>query len=285
MALSIVTSFDKEELNHALVMIKSFSDNYFEENEDISLFCFVDEEIEKNKQEILNRIHVHKNIHIDFVVSKNWIDVKSDIKNSCLLKNKVWHKFFISSELKDCDNIIYVSPNSLFLRDVTPLLKYKPSNKFAARIDNFGWNEVVFSTQDRVYYETDVFYTSLSFWREKNIEKWVVDYLNFTKINPMNMDQDLFNIFFDKDMTALPYHFCYGSRMNTELYFGWQLKNPLVISFSGRDCPWIKKENYHHLEILWNNYHHRVIREEKVEKSIRFENTEMRYIMKAIPTL
>ena len=247
--MNLVTSFDERSYNHAVIMVKSFFKNY-KDQEKINLFCFVNEDLLSQESEFYGLINETNRLSLKFLVSKRWSNEIKDKKT--MLSDIVWQKLFIASELKDINNALYITPNSMFQKDVSTFLKYNYFGKIAGVIDNYGMNEIIFNTPDSVYYWYDVMYVDLEFWRDSNFEDWVVSYTNNLLINTINKENDALNIFFKELSSAIPYTFGYMAKFKDEPRFEEILVNPSLVVFGGKNKPWTN-HNYNSYEMLWRD--------------------------------
>lgn len=256
--MNLVTSFDERSYNHAVIMIKSFFKNY-KNQEKINLFCFVNEDLLSQESEFFSLIDEKDRLSLKFIVSKRW---SKEVNNkNAILSDIVWQKLFIASELTDIKNVLYITPNSMFQKDVDTFLKYNYFGKIAGVIDNYGMNEIIFNTPDSVYYWYDVMYADLEFWRESNFEDWVINYSKNLLINTINKENDALNIFFKKYAKPLPYHFGYMARIKDEPRFSELLSHPSLVVFGGKNKPWTD-HNYNNYEISWRNQYRAIFGED-----------------------
>lgn len=266
--INVATSFNNNNFRNAIVMVNSLLNNY-SSNEKITMYCFVTDDILNKKEEFISFLEKKEILNLQFLQSKSW---KQQVENgNKILSNPVWHKLFISSELKDISKVLYISPNSLFQRDADVLLSYKYFGKIGGIIDHYAMNETIFENSNYIYYWYDTMYADLNEWRSLKFENWVIEYSNSLKINTINKENDALNIFFRKYSRALPYYFGFPVRMQTESYYNWVLSSPINISFRGEYRPWTAHQ-HHPYEIFWRNEYYKIFNEiPPLQKTLRNE--------------
>jgi lipopolysaccharide biosynthesis glycosyltransferase len=157
-------------------------------------------------------------------------------------------RIFIASTLNEYDEVIYLDPDILVLRDVDPLLNYPLRNKFLAVYDPDFINVRVFGTCDIPYFNNGVFITSLSYWRDHDIEGQMVRWL--LEHGPTEcIEQDLMNRFLIDVWSPLPMSF--NSSPFSTARNDYTLTTPLIFHFVGPSKPWHQKRTTLKHEGAW----------------------------------
>lgn len=235
---SIVTSFDDNYFDYAAVMVKSFSNNYHE-NEVLKFTCLVPKESLHREEEFINLIKT-KSLKIEFVNAESFNSFQSSGKayESRYISNNMYHRLFIGSILKEFSKAIYIDPDALILRDVKPLLNYKTQLPLAAVVEYTDMAIKDLGTEDIPYFNNGVFIADLNFWRDKQIEKKLVEWLliNEKKDCP---DQSAMNEIFKYLWTPLPINFnLLAFKLFEDKTLEKNFNNPLIVHFVGPFKPW-----------------------------------------------
>jgi lipopolysaccharide biosynthesis glycosyltransferase len=242
----IVTSFDENYIEYSKVMVKTLSDNYLSQDV-LDLYCLVpdyliDKEHTNKKSLSLN------NINIFFKSSLKFKDL--NVQKSEWFTKNAWHRIFISSVCLDYDRAIYIDPDCMVLRDISPLLTYPNHNPFIGLIqDDFSkHSQIAFGSPDIPYINDGVFITNLNFWRDNDVENKMITYIKENGQTKF-IEQDVISIFMQPFVSPMPPTFNFFVD-KLELYEN--TPNPMIVHFNGKNKPWLSGwDNKYH--IMWKN--------------------------------
>lgn len=243
----IVTSFDENYIDYSKVMIKTLSDNYNGEKS-LILYCLVPDYLMDKENLFKESFNGLNNINIYF---KSSLEFKNmDLRESKWFTKNAWHRMFISSICKEYDRAIYIDPDCMVMRDISPILNYPNYNPFIALVqDDFSkHSEIVFGSPDIPYINDGVFITDLNFWRANDIESKMINYVK-EKGQTKFIEQDVISIFMQPFISPLPVTFNFFVD-KIELYEN--TPSPLIVHFNGPNKPWLSNSDniYHN---LWND--------------------------------
>lgn len=237
MKTAVVTSFDENYFEYSMVMLKSLSQNYFCQDP-LDVICLVPENLLTKEEIYTQRLHA-ANLKISFRTSQQYEDL---VRGGRYTFNEVPHvtqnamqRLFLSSTLHDYEKAIYLDPDTIILRDVTPLLEYPMYNHLMALQEPDHMNLRTFKTLDRPYFNNGVFITDLRYWRRSGLEETMLAWL---KVNDPTecIEQDLMNRFMIDVWSPLPQSFNYFDQNGDQLIDG---HGPLVVHFIGEGKPWV----------------------------------------------
>ena len=238
---SIVTSFDENYMEYAKVMVKTLSENY-NGLDRLSLYCLVPDYLIDKEKEFVSSLDV-TNLNISFKCSEKLKDL--DVYNSGWFTKNAWHRLFLASVLPEEQRIVYIDPDCMVLRDISPLLNYPMYSSFVAcPQDDFSKHcEVSFGSPDIPYINDGVFITDLNFWRENDMESKMLSYLSKNGQTEF-VDQDIISISMLPFISPLPVTFNFiVARL--ELYNN--TPSPMIVHFNGPEKPWkFNIENIYH---------------------------------------
>jgi len=238
MRTTVVTSFDEKYFTYASVMLKTFSENY-SGTEQITVHCLVPSSLLGAESRMLDITGNLGNVSIKFITSELYEDFSKNSKTNLVnpwITNNAWHRVFMGSMLLDFDKAIYIDPDTVILRDVSPLFNFKLINKIAAYCDP-GKISSGAQSVDTPYFNDGVFITDLNFWREIDIANSVIPYVEQVGVTE-HIEQDMLNTFLSDHLAPLPYTF------NTPSWFGNTdvmprvIEDPLIVHFFGPHKPW-----------------------------------------------
>lgn len=259
---AIVTSFDGNYFEYSMVLAKSFADNYNGERL-LDFICLVPEELVPREREYIERVDAASKLRISFRSSSSYEALVStgsyDFPLIPYITRNAMQRIFISSTLNEYDEVIYLDPDILVLRDVDPLLTYPLRNKLLAMYDPDFINVRVFGTCDIPYFNNGVFITSLSYWRDHDIEGKMVRWL--LEHGPTEcIEQDLMNRFLIDVWSPLPMSF--NSSPFSTARNDYTLTDPLIFHFVGPAKPWAQRRTTLKHEGAW----HKVFKSIKEDK-------------------
>lgn len=238
----VVTSFDENYMPYARCLIKSFSDNYNNE-EAIEFYCLVPEHLLKDEVAFKNSFPIKDKVVVSFKSSEQYNEL---VRSGVMYKTEwfsfsAWHRMFVDSVCKGFDKVIYLDPDIIINRDVSPLLDYPLYNKFAALIqDDFSTHCLeTYGTYDHPYINDGVFIADLNHWSEYDLTGKMVEHM-VNKTPTKFIEQDIFSLHVQPFLQPLPISFNFFP-YKEELY--GSIGEPLVIHFNGSIKPWHGKNN------------------------------------------
>jgi lipopolysaccharide biosynthesis glycosyltransferase len=241
MKTAIVTSFDDNYLTYSRVAIKTLGLNYHGEPA-LDVVCLVPESLLSMQQAYSDSLG-QANLNIIFKTSSKFLDLVSE--GSAIEVNywtsNAYQRIFIGSTLPEYDEVIYIDPDTIFLRDIQPLLDYTSNSPFMAVIETVDSSKKVFGKEDIPHFNSGVFKTDLSFWRSEDIETKVVDWIR-QATTVVYADQDSLNAILMKYLSPMPFSFNFFEYiLENNMLMAREYDNPLIVHFVGADKPWKEK--------------------------------------------
>jgi lipopolysaccharide biosynthesis glycosyltransferase len=250
MKTAVFTSFDENYAEYALVMVKTFCENYH--GEPIDLYCLTPESIHSLEETYRNMCGNPKNVNIIFATSKGQKEIDQKITNEDIeisyITTQCFHRIFIADEFPEIDIAIYIDPDTIILRDVQPLIDYPLASPIVAKAEAANPDKESVIGPDKVYFNNGVYKTDLGFWRENKISDRMMSHIASNGISTYP-EQDLMNIFLWDHVSELPINFNMFAWLRTEGFFRATVPNPLIVHFVGPAKPWKK----HDVEKEWND--------------------------------
>jgi lipopolysaccharide biosynthesis glycosyltransferase len=194
----VVTSFDANYLQYSYVFVKTLSENYHGSTV-LDLYCLVPEDVLGMENIFVENLGDVSNLNIKFICSDKFSKFSANerVSGSEWISKNAWHRIFIPSLCKDFDRVVYIDSDTMIMRDVSPLINFNLTNKFAAFIENnFNSAERVFEDQDRVYFNAGVFVADLNYWRSLGLEEKMINDVLLHGVTLM-LEQDRLNIAFN----------------------------------------------------------------------------------------
>lgn len=250
---AIVTSFDGNYFEYSMVLAKSFADNYNGERV-LDFICLVPLDLMDREREYIQRVGAADKLRIEFRSSTSYEELVADGKYDFSLvpyiTRNAMQRIFIASTLNEYDEVIYIDPDTVVVRDVDPLLNYPLRNKFIALYDPDFMNVRTFGTCDLPYFNNGVFITSLSYWRDQDLEGQMVRWL--LEHGPTEcIEQDLMNRFLVDIWAPLPQSFnCSPHVLARNDY---TLTTPLIIHYVGPAKPWQTRRTALKYDGIWRS--------------------------------
>lgn len=289
----IVLASDNRYVQHCAVVITSIIENNI--NEDV-VFYILTEGIDENNKEKLHSVEKKygKTIFIRIVPS----DIVKGLPMPSYMSDHIsiatYYRLFAASLLPDTlDKIIYLDSDIVVRQRISdlwniemgdsPLAAVYQANEWA---DNNGtWERLNISREDG-YFNAGVLMINLKYWREQNVQKKLLNYIEkyYEKIH--SHDQDTLNavlgsktISLNCKWNLLPFFFedytrySFPQKANLEL-INDAIKNPAIVHFVYKPKPWeagcsnpFRSEYYKYLSLTpWRGYHHK----RDLRKSIKY---------------
>lgn len=252
---AIVTSFDKNYLVPSMVFMKSLSNNY-SGIENLDVICLVPPELLNKSNEYSKNLNIH-NLNIQFRCSDKFIAMiqNGNAHESDYISNHCNHRIFLGSLLHDYDKAIYIDPDTVILRDISPVLDYPLRNKLLAVVEYSSMNVKSFNDQDRPYFNNGIFIADLNYWRESGAED-KMDYFTKTYGPTLCPEQDAMNYAFIDVWSPLPFSFnSFHTYMESMEHFAKENDNPIIVHFIGPSKPWTNKFRNTKWERVWHGYY------------------------------
>lgn len=253
----VVTSFDANYLQYSYVFVKTLSENYHG-NTALELYCLVPEDVLSMEKMFVENLGDVSNLNIKFVCSDSFSRFSSnkEVSGYEWISKNAWHRIFIPSICKDFDKVVYIDSDTMIARDISPLINFNLTNKFAAFIENnFNSAHRLFGDQDRIYFNAGVFVADLNYWRSLNLEEKITKEVLSEGVTLM-LEQDRLNLAFNGVFQPLPITFNYPAYYEDS----WQvaITNPLVIHFLGPNKPWKAESTTLPLAVKWREKHYEI---------------------------
>jgi lipopolysaccharide biosynthesis glycosyltransferase len=251
MKTAIVTSFDKNYMKVASVLIKSL-DEFTTSSTVLDIICLVPDDIVNMEADYVDSLGGLKSVQIKFRSSSryrslvNSVDFNFD-KVPHITENAM-QRLFLASTLHDYDKAIYIDPDAIAVRDIAPILNYPLYNKLVAWIEHNNVESMVFDEPDRAYFNNGVFITDLNYWRSAGIEQKMVDWA-LENGPTICADQDLMNRFLLDVLAPMPITFNFPEAL--EFYHGEAYPNPVIVHFVGPKKPWLPNSRGSKWSQLW----------------------------------
>lgn len=238
-----------------MVLAKTFADNY-NGADPLDFICLVPLDLLDREREYIETVNVHEKLRIQFRSSQKFEDLVSNGRYNFdrleHITSNAMQRIFLASTLHEYDEVIYLDPDTMVLRDVQPLLSYKLFNKIVAMPEPKNPSPQ-FGSPDVPYFNNGVFITDLRFWRDGQLEEKMVEYLTTTDELPDCIEQDAMNREFKAAWAPMSSSFNFWAEFATYgLYAGI---DPLVVHFIGPYKPWINFSDITDLETAWRKFY------------------------------
>lgn len=246
MTATIATSFDENYLKVAGVFLKTLANNT---SSTVNVVCLVPKDI-MHLQESYVKFVGESKLNIEFRYSEAYEDL---VKNNNFNFDRFDHitqnamqRVFLASTLHEYDRVVYIDPDTIITRDISPILDYPVINGIAAVVEYNNVESMVFGTSDRPYFNNGIFITNLSYWRDNQIEEKMLSWA-LSHEPTMCLEQDLMNRFLFDAWSPLPITFNFAE----VLQFSYEsvYANPLIVHFVGPRKPWLENS----LKTKWSD--------------------------------
>ena len=256
----LVTSFDANYVNQSLIALHSFLSHTEEINFDIA--CIVSKDIlglEKSYSEKLG--HEVRFIHsdeVDKLVEKGLAIADHGVPVHC------YQRIFIGTLFKDYDKCIYLDPDTITLRNTSPLLKYPDRAPIMAVMEDLKQSKIIFDDEDRPYFNNGVMIIDLNFWRSFDVEKKLIQWLE--DFGPtITQEQDAMNAVLLDWWHPLPVNFnTFEFMLYMNAFYNQYHDNPMVIHYIGPVKPWTKEKRLYKYTEVWYDYYKKMFGEDYV---------------------
>lgn len=243
MARCLATSFDKNYMKYACVMLQSFADSY---KKQIDVVCMVPSEMANSKceAEIASAIDApHLSIkcrsserYEELIQSRDWERVANPhASNAALLK------VFVSSICREYDSVAYIDPDCLIRKDPTNFIEHELYGKKIVAYAEHGFGaDRDLKMPERAYFNNGVFVTDLNYWRDAKVEDQIVTWMLENETGPL-IEQTAMNfVLYEEWFPMSPNFNCRDSRLSEHsLYY----LDPTIVHFLGPIKPWIADPN------------------------------------------
>lgn len=249
----LVISTDVYFVDYAKTLLKSVSANYSGANK-LKVFVLSPEDIHYRAADF-----VFPNLDIEFTYPENVRQHEESGFVDKMYKNKQYtgtslYRYFVGSVCVDYRKAVYIDVDCIIARDIQPLLDYKlgdaPIAAFPEIQLSFPENETF---KDTSIFNSGVLVINLDYFRENNIEDVLMDVsMNFDDWLGY-ADQDVFNVVFKNNWSALSINFNYLAN----IYKSLPVLDPVVVHFAGKSKPWLSGTQDSKWKQLWRSYHER----------------------------
>lgn len=250
MKKAVFTSFDELYADYALVLLKTFCENYH--GEPIDFYCLVPKDLHYLQEEYIDKCENPSNVSIKFVTADKQSEIEKRFYSSEIgisyITIQCFHRIFIADAFPELDVAIYIDPDTMILRDVQPLIDYPLPSPIVAKSETMDEIKEKISGHDGIYFNNGVYKTDLNFWRENNISDKMLSHLDSNGLS-IYPEQDLMNIFLSKHVSELSINMNFFAWYDSIGFFKYTVPDPMIIHFSGPDKPWKK----HNVEHVWSD--------------------------------
>ena len=250
MKTAVFTSFDENYAEYALVMVKTFSENYH--GEPIDFYCLVPENVVQFEKLYIDTCKNHDNVKIKFFTASKQKELESKITDEHIsisyITTECFHRIFIADSFPEIDIAIYIDPDAIILRDIQSLLDYPLPGAISARSEAPNSKRTITKNSDWVYFNNGVYKTNLNFWRQHDLANKMLNHVELNGITRYP-EQDLMNIFLSDQVSELSINFNYPSWFDSIGFFRDTVVNPAIVHFVGPTKPWKK----HSIEKKWSS--------------------------------
>lgn len=159
-------------------------------------------------------------------------------------------RFFIGDILPvEYKTAIYIDPDTVIARDISPLLNYELKTPLAAMPELQIELPANPSFADSAHFNSGVMVIDVKYWRVAKASKLLLR--TASKFNDWtgSTDQDILNYAFKGNWTPLPISFNYL----INIYPDWTIEDPLVVHWAGQRKPWSNAPNTK-WRALWKTY-------------------------------
>lgn len=255
-----VTSLDDNYFSYALVVVKTFCDNYTGEDY-LDYFVLVEKDIMNRESEFLTLLGDTGKVNVKFANSEKYNEFCKEIRDNKKdfhvggnwINDTVFHRVFLASLFPEYGRAVYMDADMIILRNVQPIVDYPMVNKMMAKIEHGMAPQIAFGEKDWSYFNAGFFITDLNYWRENDIENKILNFARDT--DSLNWaEQDILNVMFRYNFHALP---------ETFNLMDWQVKNhpdftaaysdPLIVHFAGSVKPWHHHGHRSRYDLLWRS--------------------------------
>jgi lipopolysaccharide biosynthesis glycosyltransferase len=234
----VVTSFDSNYMGYSRVAIKSLGMNYHGDTP-LEVVCLVPESIMGLEDDYRMSV-AQDNLRIRFMISEKFLKLDKDgyARGVQHVTPNAYQRIFIGSLFPEYDFAIYIDPDTIILRDISPLLDYSGSGTFFAVMETVNNSKRLFNNSDVPCFNSGVFIADLEFWRSNSIEDKLVEWITH---NPDTQfaEQDSLNAILAKHLSPLPFSFNFFDWIigNNKL-MAKEYDDPLIVHFAGYQKPW-----------------------------------------------
>lgn len=235
---AIVTSFDSNYMEYSRVAIKSLGEHYHG-SAALDVVCLVPQELLCREDDYRVSI-AQDNLNIRFMVSDKFLKLSRDgyARGVQYVTPNAYQRVFIGSTLLEYDTAIYIDPDTVVLRDISPLLNYSATGDFFAVMETVNNSKRLFNNSDVPCFNSGVFIANLNFWRSHRIEDKLVEWI-IENPDTQFAEQDSLNAILAKHLSPLPFSFNFFEWIigNNDL-MAKEYDDPLIVHFAGHQKPW-----------------------------------------------
>ena len=256
MSRTVVTSFDENYFGYSMVLARSLADHYHGV-QPLEFFCLVPLDLAAREEEYIRLVDRSDKLRIQFRTSTSYEELvatgRYNFDQIPHITQNAMQRVFLASTLHDRDEVLYIDPDCMIVRDIAPALNYPLVNKFLATIEADGSSLTVFDDPDRAYFGNGVFITSLDYWRAARIEEQMLQHAANNELTAC-IEQDLMNRFLFDVWSPLSASFNYRWEF-IELGGPFRGSFPMIFHFIGSYKPWINYSDTTSFEAAWRRYY------------------------------
>ena len=248
--MNILVTLDSNYVNPLTVMLKSLMITNPKNNFDIYVAhsSLTEDDFEKIKTAVdERRVRVHS-----VTVSPGVLETAPVFKR---ISKETYYRLIMMDYLPESvDRVLYIDPDTVFLRDISPLYNIDFQGKTLAAAGHVklfveSFNRMRFRNPKGVrYFNAGVLMVNLKKMRRNITSEMVFDYIRKNRRWLFLADQDVLNGLFGKDTLNID-ECIYNLDEKTVIYnrrkvknFKWVEDNTVIVHFNGKYKPW--KEGY-----------------------------------------
>lgn len=248
MKTCFATSFDKNYFYVSMVMAKTLGENH---DGPADLICMVPRELLERQKEWEEAVN-QENLNVIFKIDERFEATYQNVGQIGHITSNCMYRLYFSSICDGYDRAIYIDPDTIILRDISPIKDYEMYDyAIIALQESSDANLKVFNTSDMPYFNNGVFIANLNLWKDLDIENKLLAWQDNRGIT-RTVEQDAMNAVLAPYWGAMPISFNYFNYQEAiSDIFSMQNPDPLIVHFVGADKPWNKfpLETLH--EVAW----------------------------------
>jgi lipopolysaccharide biosynthesis glycosyltransferase len=255
---NIVFATDENYIRHVSVALISL----LEKNKDIFVRVnyIIDNVSDLNKSKLVSMVKEY-NCELNFILIDGDV-FDNSVKNHHF--NRAVYFRLLMAEMLPFDKVLYLDADVVVNGSLKSFMDINIENSMIAAVVNPGFyrHKNLRMSQQSDYFNAGVLLVNLEKWREKNIAKRCIDYIDSNKANIEFADQDVLNAIVDGDWIKVPLkynqqalifeknflkaHNCFDEEELIEAR-----ENPVVIHYSGSRKPWHVKSSHPYKKFYW----------------------------------
>lgn len=245
-----LTATDEYYIDTTKVLLKSLSANY-NSAEPLDVFIYVP----RGMVDYDFKLNL-KNLNIKLMYPTGISKYESEDALVKMYKNTPYtetsiYRFYIGDLPGEFDTAVYIDPDCVVARDISPILEYELLAPLAAFHEIHALYQDNPSFSDSAYFNSGVMIIDLNYWRENGITEKLMSMVGKFTDWTGAADQDLMNVVFRGLWAPLNINFNYLVNIYPKL----DILDPIIVHFAGKTKPWNSPVSGHKWRELWKYYH------------------------------